>query len=227
MADFDNPFDIYTEEDDLLVKELVQPRYRTKKVNLVLISGKLAAGKTKISDYLFHELVNKFPTLSIEQQPLAKPVKQIAYEAFHWDGVKDEKGRRLLQVIGTEAGREYNENIWVEYLENNILGGLFIPHIVLVDDCRFPNEIDYFTKNFLFDVTTIRVKRNVPKILSDAAYNHPSETALPDEVNEHLDYYPVTDYRYNFVVENNGTIEDLYNKLGGIIDHLSNKVITY
>lgn len=206
---------------------LYKIKKRTKKVNLVLISGKARAGKTTISDFLFHELTNKFPSLSIEYSPLAKPVKAIAHEAFHWDGNKDEKGRRLLQVIGTEAGREYNENIWVEYLENNILGGLFIPHIVLVDDCRFPNEIDYFARNFLFDITTIRVKRlNNPALLENGM-DHPSETSLPESDVEFLEYYPAPDLRYNFSVQNNGTIEDLYNKLDGVVSYLSTKVITY
>lgn len=203
------------------------PKYRTKKVNLVLISGKAGAGKTTISDYLFHELINKFPDLSIEYQPLAKPVKEIAYNSFGWDGKKDEKGRRLLQVIGTEAGRAYDEDIWVKYLENYITGNLFIPNIVLVDDCRFPNEIDYFTRNFLFDVTTIRVKR-LHYGLDWNLSSHLSETSLPEIDLEHIEYYPaLPDLRYNFSIFNDGTIEDLYNKLGGVIAHLENKVITY
>lgn len=204
------------------------PKFRTKKVNLILVSGKAGSGKTTISDYLFHELTNKFQTLLIEYSPLAKPVKAIAENAFHWDGNKDEKGRRLLQVIGTEAGREYNENIWVEYLENNVLSGLFPPNFVLVDDCRFPNEIDYFAKNFVFDITTIRVKREMKAIgMNLGLDNHPSETSLPELDLEYLEYVPVKDLRYNFSIYNNSTKEDLYNKLGGVIDHLSKKVITY
>ena len=74
--------------------------------------------------------------------PFAKPVKEIAMQ-FGWDGQKDERGRRLLQLIGTEVGRGYNPNIWIEKWEAAVdplikRGGC----LVLVDDVRFQNEIN-------------------------------------------------------------------------------------
>ena len=56
------------------------------------------------------ETINGYPAII----SLAAPIKELAEEYFSWDGKKDKKGRRLLQVLGTEAGREYNENLWVD-----------------------------------------------------------------------------------------------------------------
>lgn len=202
------------------------PRYRTKKVNLVLISGKAGVGKTTVAYLLKSKLETSFSNIKVEHTALAKPIKEIAYEVFKWDGNKDGKGRRLLQVIGTEAGREYNENIWVEYLDDNLLNGFFPPNMVLVDDCRFPNEISFFTDNFLYDVTTIRVESDRSKLPENQS-EHASETSLPSAEIENLEYYPAPDFKYNFSIFNNGTIEDLNNKLDGVISYLSTKVITY
>jgi hypothetical protein len=210
LTDLTNPK--FTKED---LERMALSKYRTKKVNLVLVGGKLKTGKTTSANYIQDKLTTLYPSLSVEHTAFAKPIKEIAYSVFHWDGNKDERGRRLLQVIGTEAGREYNENIWVEYLENYILGNLFIPNVVIVDDWRFPNERDYFSKNFIFDVTTVRLVREVPQELGIETYTHPSENSLP----YHGDY----DYQ----IENNGSIEDLYKKLDSVIDYLSKKVITY
>jgi hypothetical protein len=213
---------------DELIKELketavLSPRYRTAKVQLVLIAGKKHHGKTTVSDYLFHQLVNKFPTLPTQQESLASPIKINAMEFYGWDGQKDEKGRKLLQEIG-DTGRNYDEDIFCKYLDNRCLSGLFIPNVVIIDDWRYPNEKEYFAKSFMYDITTIRVERN---LLDDSATaSHKSENSLPlTNWQWYKDFN--SDEFYNFSIFNAGSIEDLYSKLDGIINHLSKKVITY
>lgn len=75
--------------------------------------------------------------------PFAAPVKRIAY-AMQWDGNKDAKGRRLLQLIGTECGREcVGPDVWVRLWADSI-GSLDLPDdaVVVADDVRFGNERD-------------------------------------------------------------------------------------
>jgi hypothetical protein len=74
--------------------------------------------------------------------PFAGPVKDIA-RLFGWDGQKDERGRKLLQQIGTEVGRNYDPDIWVNKWSNIVLSRLemFVP-IIIADDVRFQNEIE-------------------------------------------------------------------------------------
>lgn len=74
--------------------------------------------------------------------PFAKGVKDFAYD-LGWDGVKDVKGRRLIQLIGTECGRDcISFNLWVDkwrvHYYNIIREN---PNILIVaDDVRFWNE---------------------------------------------------------------------------------------
>ena len=200
-----------------------QPKYRTKKINLVLIGGKAGVGKTTAAECLT-DAMSMYNRLLVSHTAFAKPIKEIAYSIFHWDGNKDDKGRRLLQVIGTEAGREYNENIWVEYLENNELSSLFPNNFVFVDDWRFPNEKYYFEKNYLFDLTTIRIENDRDKLPQNTS-THVSEISLPSAEIENLVYNK--DSYYNFSVFNNGTIEEFYKKLDNVVSYLSTKVIEY
>lgn len=206
--------------------EEVLPRFRTKKVQLVLVGGKAGVGKTTAASYLLDKMTELYPGLLMEHTAFAKPIKEIAYSVFHWDGNKDIKGRRLLQVIGTEAGREYNENIWVEYLENNVLSGLFMPYFVFVDDWRFPNEAYYFDNNLSFEITTIRIESERDKLPNNVS-GHPSENSLSQSTVENLEYFPSPNFQYNFSVFNNGTMEELNNKLDSIVSYLQTKVITY
>jgi energy-coupling factor transporter ATP-binding protein EcfA2 len=200
-------------------------KYRTKKINLVLIGGKAGVGKTTAATYLNGYLQIFYPSLNISHTAFAKPIKEIATSIFHWDGNKDGKGRRLLQVIGTDAGREYNENIWVEYLENNELSGLFPNNFVFVDDWRFPNEKSYFESNFLFDITSIRISSGFLSALPQNISNHASETSLPLSEKENLVYNK--DAYYNFEIDNQYSLEELYKKLDSVASYLTTKVIEY
>jgi hypothetical protein len=198
-------------------------KYRTRKINLVLVGGKAGVGKTTAAAYLT-DMMTKYNNLLISHTAFAKPIKEIAYSIFKWDGNKDDKGRRLLQVIGTEAGREYNENIWVEYLENNELNSLFPNNFVFVDDWRFPNEKSYFQNNFMFDITTIRIENDRDKLPKNQSI-HASEISLQSAEIENL-VYNESEY-YNFSIFNNSTIEEFYNKLDSVVAYLSTKVIEY
>lgn len=199
-------------------------RSRTKKINLVLIAGKAGAGKTETASFLYHELVNM--GLQTSHTSFAKPIKMIAHEVFGWDGKKNDKGRRLLQVIGTEAGREYNEDLWVQYLEREELSEVFPNNFVLVDDWRYPNERDYFLGNPFYDVTTIRVERPDNPYLSENGMEPISENSLPSAETQSL-VYNIDSY-YNFSIFNDGTLNEFYNKLNSsVLEYLRTKVIYY
>jgi hypothetical protein len=71
--------------------------------------------------------------------PMAASLKSIATR-MGWDGRKDERGRKLLQTLGTECGREYNPfcwaNLWLSepwYFRE--------ADTVICDDVRFPEEL--------------------------------------------------------------------------------------
>lgn len=188
----------------------------TKKIQLVFIAGLAGVGKTTVATSLLESIKDEFdsPIFKAVIYPLAEPIKKIAYYEFGWDGKKDERGRRLLQVIGTDAGREYNENIWVEKLDWKITNQNMPPNFVFIDDWRFHNEKDYFKDNFLYEITTIRVIRDIDN--GSSIYNHVSENELPKDNSEST---------YDFIVDNSGSLEELDDRLDNILAYLRTKII--
>jgi hypothetical protein len=101
---------------------------------IIGITGLAQSGKSTLADILCNE--RGFVSIA-----LADSLKSIAKEHFNWDGQKDDRGRRLLQLLGTEVGRAYDADLWVIKLQNKIAikraqGKLD----VVVPDVRFLNE---------------------------------------------------------------------------------------
>lgn len=203
------------------LKYVHTPKYRTRKTQIVLLGGKGQVGKTTAAMYLLGRL-SAYDGILAKISPLASPIKLNAYEFYRWDGLKDERGRTLLQEIG-DAGRKYNEDIFCEYLEEREGTGIFPSNFVLVDDWRYPNESEYFRKNWMFEVTTVRIER--PSELPGETSKHISENALPLSEVENLVYNDCS--IYNFEVHNFGTLDEYYKKLDSVVDYLATKIITY
>ena len=85
---------------------------------------------------------------STYDRPFAGPLKLIAKQ-MGWNGEKDEKGRRLLQLLGTECGREcIGENCWIDMWKERRPDSR---EIYLADDVRFQNEVDVLDICFRLD----------------------------------------------------------------------------
>ena len=135
-------------------------------------------------------------------------VKYICEKFFAWDGAKDEKGRTLLQYVGTDVVRTQRPSYWTDFIVSVLQ---LFPNewdYVLIPDCRFPNEVECFREN---NMDTMLIRINRPDFASDLTpeqANHPSETAM--------DNYPFVDM---FVI-NNGSLQDLSNKVEEIAKYL-------
>ena len=105
--------------------------------------------------------------------------------------------RHLMQTLGTEWGRKHiHGDLWnLVFLKKY---NRSIASTVIITDCRFPNEYELLKE---LGATFIRITR--PSLVSTD--EHISETAL--------DGFPV-----DHEIINDGTIEDLQNKVGAIIN---------
>lgn len=105
------------------------------------ITGRMHVGKSTLADAV---CVACSPALRQEPcvRAFADKVKEIA-RAMGWNGVKDDKGRRLLQLIGTECGREcIHPDIWVRLWRAALpMASVGTTQVVIADDIRFPNEV--------------------------------------------------------------------------------------
>jgi hypothetical protein len=116
-------------------------------------------------------------------------------ENHGWDGYKEthygKEIRRLLQRLGTEAGRQVlGQNVWVDAT----LDGLLPDGKYIVTDARFFNEFDAIRDR---GGEIWRVERTGVGPVSD----HPSETEAID--------YP----HFACTLHNNGTLEEYYDSV--------------
>lgn len=144
---------------------------------IIGFTGVAGCGKTTAAQ-ITRDLLNKIGVRT-HFISFAEEVKRIAARSFGWDGKKDTKGRKLLQVIGTECGRDYNPNIWVGIVRKRIfeyMSLLTIPQVILIDDVRFNNEAKMITEKGI--VMKLSGRRSGK--LSPSEVQHRSEQGISD-----------------------------------------------
>lgn len=171
----------------------------------ILLSGKAGVGKTYWSKVLDGLLLEN--DYKVTKESFATGVKDTA-RFMGWEGRKDDAGRRLLQDIG-RAGRLFDIDMWVKSTFRRLDESVGYPYdVVIIDDCRFRNEIDYIKKKqHLYKVVPIRI--NAPS--REALIN---TDAYMDESEVDLDNFDFT-YRVdnNLGKDNVKTLDELKNIL--------------
>jgi hypothetical protein len=110
----------------------------------------MTSGKSTYASFLRAH----FPTRAVSLS-FASEIKKIATNQFNWDGVKDDRGRKLLQRLGHECGRTYDENVWVRKEATkiiNILNGKDGVELITFDDLRYPNEVTFLSENIFLNL---------------------------------------------------------------------------
>lgn len=162
-------------------------------MRIILISGSARFGKDSTA-FMMKELLEK-QKKKVLIIHYADNLKLFAKNYFGWSGQKDQKGRELLQWLGTDVIRKNYEDTWVDMVVALLKGIKTLYDYIIIPDVRFPNEIDRMRDNF--DCITVRVIRpNFDNGLTEEQRKHPSETAL--------DNYPM---EYELI--NDGDLEKL------------------
>lgn len=172
--------------------------------NLVVqISGKQGSGKSSLADSLQKKLERD--NILVVQHSYARVLYQMHSSVLaimsRYKNVPAKDGR-LLQVLGTDWGREvYGSNVWVDIVRKEIehvnalqasQATLAFSHaplglVHLISDCRFPNEASAFTFTIRLDCPE-PVRRE--RILATPGQSwrekpHESETALDNYEDFH------------------------------------------
>ena len=105
------------------------------KKTIIAMSGRKGHGKDTVAkwfmDYLRHEKACRLA--------FADPIKSMASNVFGWDGKKDAKGRKFLQLLGTEVGRCYDDRLWIDKVVQKIKDSQ--DRFIFITDLRFPVEL--------------------------------------------------------------------------------------
>lgn len=189
---------------------------------LVMLHGKLGVGKDAFADVLVdkHRYSARFFAEPIRKGLLAlNPLVEVNYphstgkryvrlaelvEELGWDDSKKiPEVRRLMQTYGTEAGRDiHGDDCWIDIMEQTLDMCLFTDVPVVIKDLRFANELDAgysweFNKPELKDgVAFVKIVGESRRESTAFAKNHSSENELED-------------WRFDYVVNNNGSLDDL------------------
>lgn len=174
-------------------------------MNIITISGKARAGKDVFAEEAKAHIERLGDSAIIFHY--ADFLKFICKQYFGWDGVKDNKGRSLLQFVGTNIFRKNNPDCWAEMAKSFVSGLGRIVSYVIIPDTRFPNEISVWEEGD-FSVKTVHVTRpGNDNGLTEEQKKHPSETALDG-------------YAYDYEVINEGTIQEYQEKVRETVENI-------
>lgn len=147
-------------------------------MHIFLISGRAQNGKDSLADILIKKLNGKSIKIA-----MADYLKFMATKYYGWDGNKDEKGRSLLQWLGTDKIRE--ELGWETFHVERVCQDIKIIEneydYVFIPDVRFKNEMYYTQAMFPDKTTSINIYRlNFESSLTKEQQLHRSEIELAD-----------------------------------------------
>lgn len=124
---------------------------------------------------------------------IEKTIDQLKIKDHNWYEDKTEITRVILQLYGTDIFRKrVDDNFWVNKMKERVLDSK--DDIILITDCRFPNEIEGMYDNN-YETITIRIQRNINT--QERIALHASETSL-DNWSE-----------WDYIVDNNSTLDSL------------------
>jgi hypothetical protein len=206
----------------------------------IALTGKANSGKNTVSKLIYEELSNtvfaaqthtsngwNYQTTNfngMEFIAFADPIKEMIrlmfpqikynflygpskYRAEYVPGAfKDGKPvtiRELLQDLGTGVGRGYKETIWLDAFDHTFAKAQKKnKSLVIVTDVRFRNEFDHLKKLGFYQIRLLRD--------SHLHSTHISET------NQDT----IKDSEYDYVLHNNGTLENLKEEVSKIVSKL-------
>lgn len=198
---------------------------------IISLAGLIGSGKDTISDYL----VNSH---GFRRESWAGTLKDAVASVFGWDRILlegktsesrkwrevpdewwsnrlgiDVTPRRVLQEWGTEVCREaYHDDIWIASLENKLRK---TTDNIVISDSRFPNEIDSVKK---LGGITIRVKRGPDPVWVDEFTKTGRTLEFAKKYPKvHASEFSSINCSYDYVIQNDGTIDDLYNKINDLL----------
>lgn len=188
----------------------------TELAPLIGLGGKLRAGKDVIGDYLeehhgytklgmsdaLNEALLKLnPLIPMQEYEYLRP-SYVRYQELH-DAVgyveakKNPEVRRLLQMLGTEVGREMiDPDVWVNIAVRKIQALRAEGTPVVITAVRFPNEVEMIRR---LGGTTVWIERPTE-----------ARTDAGEDIQSHASETSVNDSMFNLRIWNNGTLDQLY-----------------
>jgi adenylate kinase family enzyme len=165
---------------------------------LIGLTGKGGSGKTTFAGFII-----KYASIPFIQVNFKDALVHMA-KKIGWNGIKDEKGRKLLQTLATEVVRDcIDEDYWCNAWFDNIRFDCFIGEkSIVIDDVRFENEAQTIISTAIEKGCEYKIVKlitnNQPEVMTEQAKKHRSEQGIPEELVTNVIYM---EYGLNFVEE--------------------------
>jgi dephospho-CoA kinase len=189
-------------------------------MQIVFIAGQAGMGKTTVAAMIAEESfkLGFKPVL----ESFAKPIKEAAVErGFSKEDFPD-KYRKFCQKLGA-LKRKHEEDYWVNRMRNRLLeikqqehididkGNKYWEHIVIVDDCRYLNEIKLGKEQNAF---LMFLSKGRKAIKSGSWRDHESE-----ELAKEIDNNKLSPFRdlFSYVLDNDIVYDDLVEHVKEIV----------
>lgn len=174
---------------------------------IFILSGKARSGKTTVTNLIIEYYNNQ--NLKAINLMYAESIKNYAKKITNWNGSDETKPRTFLQTLGTEIIRnKIDDNFFTRRMIEDIHVYSYFYDVIIISDARFKNEIEVPKQNF-DKVVLIKIENhNMISNLTKTEESHISENALND-FND-----------YNYIINNDSSIEELKTKVYNILDEV-------
>lgn len=174
--------------------------------NIALYSSTMGAGKTTVANYL----VENYGYERLKFARILKDMLFVFLESFvddPWEYIEGDKKedvipdlgvtcRYLMQTLGTEWGRmQVGLDTWVIATLNKLNPN----QRYIIDDMRFPNEY---------------------KALKDKGFVLIKLVGYGELTQKHASEGSLDDFTFDYVIQNNGTLENLLDKIDLILEDM-------
>lgn len=178
----------------------------------IALSGLKRSGKDTIGNYLIQNY-------DCKRYAFADEVKRLARELFLEEFIQNDKPVDLLQWLGNTM-RQRNPDVWINRLATMIqLTKDPVPNLV-VTDVRYPNEVQAL-KNLGFTIVKVQVPVEVSIERCKATEVNFTEELL---LHESEQLAQSNERYYDYVIENTGTLEELYSKVEEMVEVLKSEL---
>lgn len=158
-------------------------------MKIYILNGVGTAGKQEFFNYI-RDIAWERDNSLIGQISIIDPIKKLVLDSYIWNGEKDKKGRKLLYDLKCVLD-SYNDFSY-QKIKDRITCAWASKLEAFFIDARDPKDINRFVNDYR--ARTILIKRN-----GIDSWGNPAD----DNVEK---------YKYDFVIENNETLEELREK---------------
>lgn len=181
---------------------------------LIGITGKAGSGKTTLGNIL---VKRRFIDVAFADtlKSAAAIIFALPIEYFYDFELKEKpigfwqlSPRQMLQKLGTEACRNnIDKDIWIKSLEASLSANFSPNNDIVITDVRFDNEAEMIRKKggIVFHIVTSR------------------ESQLDDDTKAHASEVEVEFKQGDFLLWNDGTIDDLETEVSWLLNKLEKK----